>query len=148
MRIAAATALALLFVLPALPAQAAFHGVAWVATGVATKDNLPYTIDVAWGGFSFFTSGTNVFHVAVKDLSGTTVASMDFLGYEDFPYGNGRGYLEFLEIVGGSNDPAAQFSISGLQVAYTYSETLHQELSGTFNGYSFNVASVNYHYHF
>jgi hypothetical protein len=146
-RLVPALVLAALTLLPALPAQAAFHGVEWKASGVATKDNLPYTIDIVWGGIYSGTS-VNVFTVTVKDATGAVAASADFLGYENFNANEGGSYWELLSMIGGSRDPSVHFSISGTQMAFIQSRDLYQVLSGTFQDYSFNVASVNYVYHF
>lgn len=144
----AALALVAVIVAPAMPAQAAFHGVGWTASGVATKGTASYLIEVTWGGF-YSSHARNVFTVAITDpVTGAVVAKDDFLGTESLNGPPSYCCWELLFMTGTSYDPSVQFTVSGTQFAFTSSQMLFQVLQGTYDGYSFTVNTADEHYCF
>jgi hypothetical protein len=148
-----ALALAGLLLLTSLPAQANFHGVAWEAQGLATDGARVALVSVAWAGAGCNASGcaASLFTVTLTDPATQAVLERrSFFGSEQFvtviPISFTNGGLEELYALGASLDPAVAFTFSGNQVAQLTLQVLHQELEGSYRGWSFAVATPASHY--
>ncbi|MCA1814280.1 MAG: hypothetical protein LC624_10090 [Halobacteriales archaeon] len=127
---------ALLVLAAAPPAQAAFHGSKWSATGVAydaAHNAFQMTLD--WSGFCL-----SQWHMTIKDLqTGAILEQRTFRGYE-VQSGFAQSYMP--EVLGGTGysvDPFVHFSSSMLQVGTvspgpTYTA---QVVEGAYQGFSF-----------
>jgi len=127
---------ALLVLACAPPAQAAFHGSKWAATGVATDAaNNVYTMTLSWSGFCLST-----WTLVIKDVaSGATVFQTSFGGYEA-QQGQTFSYMpELLYGTGHAYDPRIPFASTMIQLGTVSPSPTYtvQVVEGTYGPYTF-----------